>query len=83
MIFPEGETIWQNSTLLPFQDGVIQLACKGFEDARKTDDEAHLFCIPLAIKYVYTKDMHREIDASLENLKTNLGFKLTPIAIRG
>jgi 1-acyl-sn-glycerol-3-phosphate acyltransferase len=76
VIFPEGETIWQNSTLLPFQEGVIQLACKGFEDARKNDEAAHLFCIPLAIKYVYTKDMHPEIDASLRKLENKLGLEI-------
>ena len=34
VIFPEGHTIGQNSTLAPFQEGVIQLAFKAYEDAR-------------------------------------------------
>ena len=72
VIFPEGETVWQNSTVIPFQQGVIQLAFKGYEDARKTDEAAHLYCIPIAIKYVYLKDMHPEIDDSLSRLEEKL-----------
>lgn len=69
VIFPEGHAIGQNSTLAPFQEGVIQLAFKGFEDARATDPHAHLYCIPIAIKYVYLEDMHDEIDHSLARLE--------------
>ena len=74
VIFPEGETIWQNSVLIPFQQGVFQLAFKGFEDAVKTDDQAHLYCIPIAIKYMYLDDMHDEIDASLARLESKLAL---------
>ena len=75
VIFPEGETIWQNSIVIPFQQGVFQLAFKGFEDAVKNDDQAHLYCIPIAIKYVYLEDMHDEIDASLARLESKLALE--------
>ena len=58
VIFPEGHAIWQNSILAPFQQGVIQLAFKAYEDATAADANAHLFCVPIAIKYIYLKDMH-------------------------
>ena len=74
VIFPEGQTIWQNSMLIPFQQGVFQLAFKGYEDARKQDAEASLYCIPMAIKYVYQHDMHAEIDESLSRLEAKLGI---------
>jgi hypothetical protein len=74
VIFPEGQTIWQNSTVVPFQEGVIQLAFKGCEDARKTDEDANLHCIPMAIRYVYLKDMHEEIDESLLRLENSLSI---------
>lgn len=74
VIFPEGEAIWQNSVVLPFQQGVFQLAFKGYEDAAKKDDQAHLYCIPIAIKYTYLKDMHGEIDTSLARLESKLGL---------
>ena len=74
VIFPEGESIWQNSTLAPFQRGVFQLAFKALEDARETDKEAHLYCLPMAIKYVYLKDMHASIDESLARLEAGLSI---------
>jgi 1-acyl-sn-glycerol-3-phosphate acyltransferase len=70
VIFPEGHAILQNSTLAPFQEGVIQLAFKGFDDARASNATASLFCIPIAIRYVYLADMHPEIDRSLDRLAT-------------
>jgi hypothetical protein len=72
VIFPEGQTVWQNSTVIPFQQGVIQLAFKAYEDAAKKEKDSSLFCIPIAIKYVYLEDMHDEIDASLARLESKL-----------
>ncbi len=74
VIFPEGQTVWQNSTVIPFQEGVIQLAFKGYQDARKSDEAAQLYCIPMAIKYVYLQDMHEEIDESLTRLEEKLSL---------
>ena len=31
VIFPEGQTVWQNDTVMPFQPGVVQLAFKACE----------------------------------------------------
>ena len=72
VVFPEGETIWQNSLVIPFQQGVFQLAFKGYEDAVKDDPGAHLYCVPIAIKYVYLVDMHDQIDESLARLESHL-----------
>ena len=79
VIFPEGHAIGQNSTLAPFQEGVVQLAFKSFEDARAADPGAHLYCVPIAIKYVYLTDMHDEIDQSLGRLAEAL--KVEPNAL--
>jgi 1-acyl-sn-glycerol-3-phosphate acyltransferase len=72
VVFPEGQTVWQNSTVIPFQQGVIQLAFKAYEDAAKDEDDPSLFCIPIAIKYVYLRDMHDDIDDSLTRLESSL-----------
>ena len=77
VIFPEGQTIWQNSTVIPFQEGVTQLAFKALEDAREGNSAAQLYCIPIAIKYKYLDDMHAEIDASLDRLEQNLSISST------
>lgn len=74
VIFPEGQSIWQNSTLVPFQRGVFQLAYKALEDARDADEKAHLYCLPMAIKYVYVNDMHESIDQSLGRLEDGLAI---------
>jgi 1-acyl-sn-glycerol-3-phosphate acyltransferase len=74
VIFPEGHAIWQNSILAPFQQGVMQLAFRAFEDATEADAAAHLYCVPIAIKYVYLEDMHDEIDASLARLRGGLAM---------
>ncbi len=72
VIFPEGEAIWQNSTLVPFQQGVFQLAFKAYEDALAGDELAHLVCVPMAIKYVFTRHMRGEMEASLARLEAQL-----------
>jgi 1-acyl-sn-glycerol-3-phosphate acyltransferase len=77
VIFPEGHAIGQNSILAPFQQGVIQLAFKAFEDATAADANAQLFCVPIAIKYIYLQDMHAEIDASLKRLRESLSIPET------
>ena len=41
VIFPEGEVYSQNDTLLPFHDGVFQLAFWALEDARKAVNMFH------------------------------------------
>src|SRR6478752_9287358 len=83
VIFPEGHSIGQNSTLAPFQEGVIQLAFKAFEDARASDPAAHLCCVPIAIKYIYLTDMHAAIDRSLDRLAAALSIpKTAPPASR-
>jgi 1-acyl-sn-glycerol-3-phosphate acyltransferase len=83
VVFPEGHAILQNSTLAPFQEGVIQLAFKAYEDARAADPNADLHCIPIAIKYVYLKDMHREIDESLNKLENSLAIEKTTLSAKG
>lgn len=72
VIFPEGHAILQNSTLAPFQEGVVQLAFKAYEDSRSADPNANLYCVPLAIKYTYLKDMRRAMEESLGKLESAL-----------
>jgi len=72
VIFPEGQTVWQNDTVIPFQQGVTQIAFRALEEAAKSDANASLFCVPISIKYVYMKDMNDEIQASLARLESQL-----------
>ena len=72
VIFAEGQTVWQNDTVIPFQEGVVQLAFKGYEDAVKADEGASLMCVPIAIKYLFLQNMDAEIEASLARLEAHL-----------
>ena len=69
VIFPEGEVYSQNDTLLPFHDGVFQLAFWALEDVRKESPEANLFIQPVALKYKFTTDMRLPILFSLARLE--------------
>nr|CAA9279039.1 hypothetical protein AVDCRST_MAG63-3413 [uncultured Armatimonadetes bacterium] len=72
--FPEGEVYSQNDSLLPFHSGVIQLAFWALEDLRKGGDSGSpLYILPVAIKYVFTRDMSRAILASLTRLENFTG----------
>jgi 1-acyl-sn-glycerol-3-phosphate acyltransferase len=72
VVFPEGQTVWQNDTVMPFQQGVVQLAFKAYEAAVKQDEEASLFCVPISIKYAYLEEMREEREASLARLESRL-----------
>jgi hypothetical protein len=75
VVFPEGEAVGQNSILMPFQPGVIQLAFKAYEEAAEIEQSTSLYCIPMAIRYLYLDDMHHEIDASLDRLERGLAVR--------
>ena len=70
VIFPEGQTVWQNDTVIPFQEGVTQMAFKAIENLDKENRDSSLTCIPMAIKYVYLQNMDSEIEESLQRLES-------------
>lgn len=74
VIFPEGEAVGQNGMLVPFQQGVFQLAFKGLDDARETNPQAELYCVPIAIKYIYEQDMTSEMQQSLTRVEQRLSL---------
>jgi len=74
VIFPEGQTCWQNDTIMPFQEGVTQLAFKALEEVEKKGQDLSLCLVPVSIKYIYTKDMHGEIDETLAMLEEKLAL---------
>jgi 1-acyl-sn-glycerol-3-phosphate acyltransferase len=75
VVFPEGQTYGLNDTLLPFQQGVVQLAFWALEAMRKQGIEGPLLVAPVAVKYLYTQPMEGEIEASLRRLEARLGLK--------
>jgi 1-acyl-sn-glycerol-3-phosphate acyltransferase len=72
VIFPEGAACGQNDTVMPFHQGTAQFAFWAYEDLAKKGKLPPLYFVPIAIKYVYLRDMHREIDRSLWRLERDL-----------
>lgn len=79
VIFPEGQTCWQNDMIMPFQEGVTQLAFKAFEDVAKKETSSSLYFVPVTVKYTYLNDMHGEIDESLSRLEEQLFYDSLPV----
>lgn len=72
VIFPEGQTVWQNDTVIPFQQGVTQLAFKAYEHLAKEDPDSSLYCLPMAIKYVFTENVDEQMRESMRRLESQL-----------
>ena len=77
VVFPEGEVCWQDDTVMPFQQGVAQLAFWAYDDLVKQGERPLLYFVPIAIKYVYIRNMRLEIDRSLQQLERKLFSALT------
>ena len=78
VIFPEGEVCWQNDTVMPFQQGAAQLVFWALEDLAKHGAPPPLSFIPIAIRFVYPRDMGPEIDGALRHLEHRLFSTLNP-----
>ena len=72
VMFPEGEVCWHTDTIMPFQEGVAQLAFWAYAELAKRGESFPLYLVPIAIRYVYLQDMSREIDRSLKRLERKL-----------
>lgn len=72
VIFPEGHTCWQNDVVMPFQQGVAQLGFWAYEELDKQGELPPLYYVPIAIKYLYLRDMRNEIESSLQLLESKL-----------
>jgi hypothetical protein len=54
VLYPEGEpTSGENDNLMPFQQGVVQIALWAYEDAIKVDPNADIKILPAFMKYVF------------------------------
>lgn len=76
VIFPEGLTCWQNDTVMPFQEGVPLFGFWALEKLAKQRPVPPLFLVPVAIKYIYLRNMRREIHRALARLEQRL--RLSP-----
>ncbi len=72
VIFPEGEISHQNDTLLPLKTGAVQMGFAALSALKLKGREDPVFIEPLAMKYVYSKDITRKISQALERLEKQL-----------
>jgi len=71
--FPEGVAVGLGDLLMPFQSGIAQLGFWACEDLTKVmHDLPAIYFVPVALKYLYTRDMRGEIEESLGRLEQKL-----------
>ncbi|MBI5833166.1 MAG: 1-acyl-sn-glycerol-3-phosphate acyltransferase [Armatimonadetes bacterium] len=74
VMFPEGETYGVNDALLPFHEGVAQMAFWGRGDRLKAHLDGEVLLVPVAVKYIYQPDMRATIEAVLARLEDQVGL---------
>ncbi len=72
VIFAEGEVSFQNDTVMPFESGGAQMGFWALDDLEKAGQVKPMYVAPVAIKYVYEKDMWREIEKALTKLERKI-----------
>lgn len=77
VVFPEGQTYGLNDTLLPFQQGVVQLGFWALDDSPPGKP---LYIQPVAVKYLCAEPPLPQIDASLARLEAELRLPPGPAA---
>ena len=70
--FAEGEISRQNDTVMPFESGVVQLCFWAMDDMKKAGEVKPVYLVPVALKYIYQKDMSDEIEKALTRLERRI-----------
>lgn len=76
VIFPEGITYYRNDQVMPFQEGVSLFGFRALEELARKGSLPPVFLVPVAIKYLYIRDMKRMISHALHRLQRKLGISL-------
>lgn len=72
VIFGEGEVSHQNETIMPFECGIVQFGFWALSDMERADNLKPLYLVPVGLKYIYKKDMWRQIEQALTNLEQSV-----------
>ncbi|MCH7760795.1 1-acyl-sn-glycerol-3-phosphate acyltransferase [candidate division TA06 bacterium] len=81
VMFPEGLTCWQNDTVMPFHGGVALFGFWALEELAKKGPPPPLYLVPVSIKYIYVRNMQKEITHSLTMLQRSLGLSLGHLSL--
>ncbi len=69
LVFAEGGVSRQTQTVMPFENGVLQLCFWALDDMRKADNLQPIYAVPMGTKYFYDQDMTIEIEESTAQLE--------------
>ena len=72
VIFGEGEISHQNETIMPFESGIVQFGFWALNDMEKAGNVKPVYLVPVGLKYIYKKDMWRQIEQALTNLEQSV-----------
>ena len=72
VIFGEGEISHQNETIMPFESGIAQFGFWALNDMEKAGNVKPVYLVPVGLKYIYKKDMWRQIEQALTNLEQSV-----------
>jgi 1-acyl-sn-glycerol-3-phosphate acyltransferase len=72
VLFPEGEISRQNDTLMPLETGAAQLSFWALEELNKTDAQADIRIVPMALKYTYRGDVRPALSKTLSEIEERL-----------
>ena len=82
VLFPEGETYGQNDMVMPFRPGIAQLVFWALEDLDRQGGLAPIQLVPVAINYLYPREMAQVIDRALARIERRLGLGPAAAAAR-
>lgn len=74
VMFPEGEISHQNSLLMPFENGVAQIALDACKAKYRIGKTSPLFVLPAGILYRYRENHVQEMASILARLEEKLGI---------
>ena len=72
--FPGGQDHYMTDMVIPFQDGVVQLAFWALDTLSKGGSLPPLYIVPCAVRYHYKADMSKAIAESLTRLEQALNL---------
>ena len=57
---------------MPFESGIVQFGFWALNDMEKAGNVKPVYLVPVGLKYIYKKDMWRQIEQALTNLEQSV-----------
>ncbi len=76
VLFPEGEISRTNDVLLPLESGAAQLSFMALDELHKNSPDESIVILPVAIKYIYKRDLTSLLSELTTEIEERLGIKV-------